>query len=162
MAVPIMSDTAATMTEELKDALARAGWKSGSFRGFLRTSRAGIEFQVGPARASRRAAEPDAETGLELRYHYKTEQTEADGEVDLPAHSDLAKIEDAMTSIYLRVHDKPDANRVFGNGRRSSSGAARAVSGPSAAAPTPSVYTSAPSADPKAEAEEAGQGAFDL
>ncbi len=149
-----------TMTEELKDALARAGWKSGSFRGFLRTSRAGIEFEVGPARAaSRRAGEPDPDLGLELRYRYKTEQTQADGEVDLPPNADLARIEDAMTSIYLRVHDKPDANRVFGNGRRSSATRVSASASPPLA---PSAYTSPVSADPLADAEEAGQGAFDL
>ena len=94
------------MDEGLQDALKRAGWKSGSGRGFLMTSRSGIEFQVGVGRTA-------GEGRLELRYRYKTAQTDVEGDVALPADAALARIEDEMTGIYLRIHEKPDVSRVF-------------------------------------------------
>lgn len=98
------------MNEALRNTLTSAGWKSGTHRGFLRTNRAGIEFEVGPERGG---------TGrLELRYRYRTETTNAEGEVALPQDTTRDRIEDAMTAIYLRVHEKPDPTRVFGQRRR--------------------------------------------
>jgi hypothetical protein len=94
------------MEEGLREALKRAGWRSGSTRGFLMTSRAGIEFQVGVGRTA-------GEGRLELRYRYRTSQTDTDGDVALPADATLARIEDEMTGIYLRIHEKPDVSRVF-------------------------------------------------
>jgi hypothetical protein len=94
------------MNEILITTLKTAGWKPGTFRGFLRTNRAGIEFEVGPARGS--------EDRLELRYRYRTETTNTEGDVALPPDATREKIEDVMTGIYLRIHEKPDPTRVFG------------------------------------------------
>jgi hypothetical protein len=94
------------MDEGLREMLKRAGWRSGSTRGFLMTSRAGIEFQVGVGRTA-------GEGRLELRYRYRTSQTDTDGDVALPADVTLARIEDEMTGIYLRIHERPDVSRVF-------------------------------------------------
>ena len=94
------------MDDWLNETLKRAGWRSGSSRGFLMTSRSGIEFQVGVGRTA-------GEGRLELRYHYKTAQTEVEGDVALPSDATLARIEDEMTGIYLRIHEKPDVSRVF-------------------------------------------------
>jgi hypothetical protein len=94
------------MDEALREALKRAGWKTGSLRGFLMTSRSGIEFQVGAGRTA-------GEGRLELRYRYRTAHTDSDGDVALPADATLARIEDEMTGIYLRIHEKPDVSRVF-------------------------------------------------
>jgi hypothetical protein len=93
----------------LETALIAAGWKSGTHRGFRATSRAGIEFEVGEVRGE--------EGRLALRYRYHTASTNAEGEVALPADSSLARVQDAMTEIYLRIHEKPDPTRVFGGGK---------------------------------------------
>lgn len=127
------------MDDALKSELKTAGWRSGTHKGFLMTSRSGIEFQVGQGRG--------AEAGrLELRYRYRTERTNAEGEVALPEGATRAAIEDAMTGVYLRVHEKPDPTRVFGGSRRRSS----------FANPAP------PSATAAETPPEAGQGALDL
>ncbi|MES2464101.1 MAG: hypothetical protein V4671_26305, partial [Armatimonadota bacterium] len=94
---------------------------------------AGIEFQVGIGRTA-------GEGRLELRYRYRTAQTNAEGDVALPADATLARIEDEMTGIYLRIHEKPDVSRVF----RSRSGMASttrpaAHSGEGNTAPVPEV-----------------------
>ncbi|MBC8104289.1 MAG: hypothetical protein H7Z41_17070 [Cytophagales bacterium] len=94
------------MDELLREALKRAGWRSGTHRGFLMTGRAGIEFQVGAGRTA-------GEGRLELRYRYRTAQSSAEGDVALPSDATLARIEDEMTAIYLRIHEKPDVSRVF-------------------------------------------------
>src|SRR5690242_12396040 len=117
------------MNETLVNILKNAGWKPGTFRGFLRTNRAGIEFEVGPARGE--------EGRLELRYRYRSETTSKEGDVSLPSDTTREKIEDAMTAIYLRVHDKPDPTRVFGMRRRSSAKPA-----------TPSTPDNPPAPDP--------------
>lgn len=97
------------MNLSLEAALTAAGWKSGTHRGFRATNRAGIEFEVGEVRGE--------QGRLALRYRYHTATTHADGEVSLPADATLARIHDSMTEIYLRVHEKPDATRVFGGGK---------------------------------------------
>lgn len=98
------------MDEVLQSALKGAGWSHGLRRGSLRTFRAGIEFEVGPLAGD--------EARLELKYSYRTERTFAEGEVPLPDNAGKAAIEDAMTGIYQRVHEKPDPSRVFGGGKR--------------------------------------------
>ena len=128
------------MDEGLRDALKRAGWKSGSGRGFLMTSRSGIEFQVGIGRTA-------GEGRLELRYRYKTAQTDTEGDVALPADVTLARIEDEMTGIYLRIHEKPDVSRVF---RSRSAGAAT---------PKPSAT---PQTSPSPIVKKFGQGELDF
>lgn len=130
------------MEETLRTALKSAGWRSGTHRGFLMTSRAGIEFQVGESRAAGAGR-------LELRYRYHTEQTNAEGSETLPGDASLERILDAMTSIYLRVHERPDVSRVFG------SRASAARRPPSLAAPNRSP-------EPAPMLEEMGQGALDL
>jgi hypothetical protein len=99
------------MTDALKNELRRAGWKPGTYKGFWRASRAGIEFQVGssPALGSDRLA---------LRYQYRTERTDTGGEVALPGDATLAQVEDALADVYWRIHEKPDVTRVFGQRRR--------------------------------------------
>lgn len=123
------------MNDALKTRLSGLGWKSGTFRGYLLTRRAGIEFELGPSRGG--------DERLTLIYRYHTEQTHTEGEEALPADTDLPRLYDAMTSIYLRIHEKPDASRVFGGGRR-----------PRASAPAPA--TEAPPTPP------VGQGSLDL
>ena len=109
------------MDEGLREILKRAGWRSGSSRGFLMTNRSGIDFQVGVGRTA-------GEGRLELRYRYRTAQTDAEGDVALPADVTLARIEDEMTGIYLRIHEKPDVSRVF-RSRSASAAAPRPSSG---------------------------------
>lgn len=95
------------------------------------TRRAGIEFEIGPSRGG--------DGRLTLRYRYHTETTNTEGEENLPGESDLARIYDAMTSIYLRIHERPDPSRVFGGGRR------RSESSTAPAAPsTPTTPTTDP------------------
>ena len=137
------------MNEHLRLALQSAGWRSGTYKGFLMSSRVGIEFQVGPAR---KTAGEETEPRLELRYRYHTETTHADGEVNLPADANKAQIEDAMTSIYQRVHEKPDMSRVFGKSRKTPRQAAPGSAAPSFVDPAP----------PTVSPEEAGQATFDL
>lgn len=128
------------MDDALKTELKAGGWRSGTHKGFLMTSRAGIEFQVGAGRG--------AEAGrLELRYRYRTETTNAEGEVALPEGATRSAIEDAMTGIYLRVHEKPDPTRVFGGTRRRSSSSSAAPASPAAPVEPP---------------PETGQGALEL
>ncbi len=98
------------MNALLQNELRAAGWSPGSRRQSVRTNRAGIEFEVGPA--------PGSDNRLELRYRYHTERTRADGEVPLPDGAGRTEIEDAMTGIYQRVHEKPDMSRVFGGGKK--------------------------------------------
>lgn len=121
------------MEDWLREALKRAGWRSGSTRGFLMTSRSGIEFQVGVGRTA-------GEGRLELRYRYRTAQTDTDGDVALPADATLARIEDEMTGIYLRIHEKPDVSRVF----RSRSAAAPRPSPQSSDKPAPTAVKETP------------------
>lgn len=123
------------MNELLRAQLRSAGWQPGTFRGFLMVRRAGIEFQVGPARASKTDG-PDAPARLELRYRYVTEGTRAEGEEVLPGGAGMREIEDAMTGIYLRVHERPDVTRVFGSRRRIGAGGPPAGTRP-AASPEP-------------------------
>lgn len=100
------------MNEGLREQLKRAGWRSSDrYKGFVQTRRAGIEFDLGQARPN--------DDRLELRYRYVTERTNAEGTVDLPAGVTPERIGDAMTTIYLRVHERPDPTRVFGGRRRS-------------------------------------------
>ena len=138
------------MNEMLRLALQSGGWKSGTHKGFLLSSRAGIEFQVGPAR---KTTGENGEARLELRYAYHTETTHAEGEVVLPSTAGKAEIEDAMTGIYQRVHEKPDMSRVFGRGRKTrqqvaaSSAQTTGDTSPPASPPTPA---------------ELGQGSFEL
>ncbi len=128
------------MNETLEKALQSSGWRSGTHRGFRATNRAGIDFEVGEARGE--------QGRLVLRYRYHTTSTNAEGEVALPANADLARIQDAMTEVYLRVHEKPDPTRVFGGGKRR-------------AAPPPT--SPAPTASPAAPEEPLpNQGALDL
>lgn len=98
------------MRETLEIALKAAGWTSGTYRGYRMTRRAGIEFEVGEARGG--------QGRLVLLYRYRTDASRAEGEVDLPEDAQLDRILDAMTEVYLRVHEKPDPTRVFGGGRR--------------------------------------------
>ena len=133
------------MDDALRTELKSAGWRSGTHKGFLMTSRAGIEFQVGRGRG--------AEAGrLELRYRYRTETTNAEGEVALPEDATRSAIEDAMTGIYLRVHEKPDPTRVFGGRRRGARGGG--VSGPAQRQSAPAGAGEEPA--------DAGQGALEL
>jgi hypothetical protein len=103
------------MDDGLREILKRAGWRSGSSRGFLMTNRSGIDFQVGVGRTA-------GEGRLELRYRYRTAQTDTEGDVALPVDATLARIEDEMTGIYLRIHEKPDVSRVFRSRSASASG----------------------------------------
>jgi hypothetical protein len=99
------------MNPVLQSTLKAAGWRPGVRRASLATNRASIEFEIAEDRG----------TGgrLELRYRYHTAATQAEGDVSLPADADRAAIEDAMTTIYLRVHERPDPSRVFGGRKRS-------------------------------------------
>ncbi len=97
------------MNPDLQAALRAAGWHSGVRRASLATNRAGIEFEI--------AAERGTDARLELRYRYRTPNTAVEGDITLPAEADRAAIEDAMTGIYLRIHERPDPSRVFGGGR---------------------------------------------
>ena len=110
------------------------------------SNRVGIEFQVGP---SRKSAGENEEPRLELRYRYHTETTHSEGEVILSPHADKAEIEDAMTGIYQRVHEKPDMSRVFGRARKTRQN-------PASAKPVPSDTS------PAMSPEEAGQAALDF
>jgi len=122
------------MFDTLHDDLQKRGWQPGTYRGFLRQVRGGFEWQVGFGRSG----------SLELRWVYK----EQSGDTVLPANAGRTELEDIMTGIYLRVHDKPDVTRVFGGGKRNGkSGAATAGAGATTDAPTP---------------EDAGQGAMDF
>ena len=98
-----------SMNPVLQAALKAAGWRSGMRRASFATNRVGIEFEISEARG--------AEGRLELRYVYRTATATAEGEISLPAEADRSVIEDAMTSIYLRIHERPDPSRVFGGGR---------------------------------------------
>lgn len=120
------------MFDTLHDDLAKRGWQPGTYRGFLRQVRGGFEWQVGFGRSG----------NLELRWVYK----EQSGEEVLPENAGRTVLEDLMTGIYLRVHDKPDVTRVFGGGKRGAK---------SGTAPVPA------SANP-ATPEDAGQGAMDF
>jgi len=98
------------MHDTLLDELRRRGWTPGNYRGFVRQLRGGIEWEVGVGRSAR----------LELRWKYK----DTTGEETLADAATRAAIEDAMTGIYLRVHEKPDPTRVFGNAKRGAAGTA--------------------------------------
>ena len=110
------------MNDALRAALRAAGWKSGSYRGFLRANRSGIEFEAG--------SRPGDEERVLLRFRYHTDTARADGEETLAGDVTLARIEDAMTAIYLRIHERPDPTRFFGSRRRSAQRAAAAVPPP--------------------------------
>lgn len=108
------------MNEPLREQLKRAGWRaSPRYKGFVQVRRGGIEFDLG-------CREQDADR-LELRYRYQTERTHVDGDEALPADATLARIEDVMTSVYLRIHEKPDVTRVFGGRRTAKPVLARGV-----------------------------------
>lgn len=97
------------MTDSLRQSLRTSGWRSSNrTKGFLQTWREGIEFQVG-----RRPGE----AGLELRYFYKTARTDAEGTVSLPADATSATVEDALSAVYLRIHDNP-IRRTLARGQR--------------------------------------------
>lgn len=113
-----MCDILYRMDEVLQSALRSSGWSHGLRRGSLRTFRSGIEFEVGPLAGD--------EGRLELRYSYKTAHTFAEGEVPLPDHADKSAIEDTMTGVYQRVHEKPDPSKVFGGGKRRANPSAEA------------------------------------
>ena len=132
------------MDENLRTELKASGWRAGTYRGFLLKRVAGIEFEVGPSRGG---AEEDGR--VLLRWRYKTEYADRNGEESVAAPANRARVEDAMTAIYLRVHERPDPARFFGGGRR------RTVS--SAGTPRPA----APAPEPTGE-EEAGQTSLDF
>jgi hypothetical protein len=134
------------MDDELRSALRNAGWRAGTRRGFYATSRAGIEFEVGDERGGGRIL-------LLYRYH-GSGGTNAEGEVALPADAPLARVEDAMTHVYQRVHERPDPSRVFG---RANKGTSRP-----AAPPPPRVTPPLADPPPTQTPEEAGQGALEL
>ena len=97
---------------DLREQLKRGGWRaSDRYKSFLQTRRAGIDFHLGPFSAT--AAR------LELRYVYVTERTNADGTVDLPADVSPERIGDVLTTVYLRIHERPDPSRTFGGNKRS-------------------------------------------
>ena len=124
------------MNELLKSRLTASGWRSGTLRGYLMTRRAGIEYEIGPSRGG--------DGRLTLVYRYHTETTHTEGEEHLAGDADQYQIYDVMTGIYLRIHEKPDASRVFGGGRRR----------PDPQRPTPATDGSSPP-DP-------GQGTLDF
>lgn len=119
------------MFDTLHDDLQKRGWQPGTYRGFLRQVRGGFEWQVGFGRSG----------NLELRWVYK----EQSGDTVLPLNAGRTELEDTMTGIYLRVHDKPDVTRVFGGGKRT--GRSGTATANAADVPTP---------------EDAGQGAMDF
>ena len=122
------------MFDTLHDDLVKRGWQPGTYRGFLRQVHGGFEWQVGIGRSG----------NLELRWVYK----EQSGDTVLPANAGRTELEDTMTGIYLRVHDKPDVTRVFGGGKRvAKSGTGSVGANVAADAPLP---------------EDAGQGAMDF
>lgn len=125
------------MFDTLHDDLRKRGWQPGSYRGFLRQVRGGIEWEVGPGRSGR----------VELRWRYKDQS----GEQALTEHATRAELEDVMTGIYLRVHEKPDPTRVFGGAKRQG--------------PRPGAIGSAPSPNAGGATtppEEAGQETMDF
>lgn len=131
-------DITQNMFDTLHDDLRKRGWQAGTYRGFLRQVRGGFEWEVGHGRSGR----------LELRWKYKsTGGLEQTGEQALSEYADRVELEDVMTGIYLRVHEKPDPTRVFGGGKRQ---------GPRPIAPT--VNTTTAPISP----EETGQGTMDL
>ena len=131
------------MDEFLRDQLKRAGWKPGRYKGFLQTRRAGIEFDLGL---------PRGEDRPELRYRYVTDNTNAEGAVALPADVTLERIGDAITSVYLRIHERPEASRTFGMGssRQRPRGAAPMPS------PTPAEAGDAPVTQLEMDLEDNG------
>ena len=131
------------MHDILRDQLKRAGWKPGRYKGFLQTRRAGIEFDLGQPRGE--------EDRLELRYRYVTENTTAEGDVTLPADVTLERIGDAITTIYLRIHERPEASRTFGMGSRQQRPRAAATPAPS---PTPAENPDAPVSQLQMDLEE--------
>lgn len=105
-----MNDSNAILREQLK----RAGWRSSErYKNFLQTRRAGIDFHLGPFGAS-----ATTNVRFELRYVYVTERTNVDGTVDLPVDVTAERVGDAITTIYLRVHERPDPSRTFGGNKR--------------------------------------------
>ena len=125
------------MREELK----RGGWRaSDRYKNFLQTRRAGIDFHIGPFGAS-----SDADR-LELRYVYVTERTNVDGTVDLPADATPERVGDVLTTIYLRVHERPDPSRTFG-GKRPARTAGAASLAPEKTAPSSEKDKSQPTLD---------------
>lgn len=124
--------------DELRERLKRAGWRSSDrYKGFVQTRRAGIDFHLGPLPPA--SSFPPAAERLELRYVYQTERTRAEGTIDLPGPAAIitpAQIGDAMTSLYLRVHERPDPSRTLGgSGARGSSSKSASSSAPSPPSP---------------------------
>lgn len=111
-----------------------AGWYAGSRRGSLATSRAGITWEIAPLRGS--------EGRWELRFSYHTDTTHAEGDVTLPPDADQAALADAMTGVYLRIHDKPDPSRVLGRVTT------RRPTRPASGTATPNVEHTPPPIDP--------------
>jgi|GEM_PF-5028313 hypothetical protein len=133
------------MNEELRTELKGSGWRAGTYRGYLMKRVAGIEFEVGPDRGA-----PEDDPRLMLRWRYHTESAHRSGEEAIPGVATRARIEDAMTAIYQRVHERPDPARVFGGRRRRTPAAPHA---PVAGAASP---------DTALDAEEVGQTALDF
>ena len=135
------------MDENLRTELKGSGWRTGTYRGFLLKRVAGIEFEIG---ADRGASEESGSDRLLLRWRYKTEYADRSGEETVPAPANRARVEDAMTAIYLRVHERPDPARFFGGGRRR----------PASGSPTSSRPAAETPAQP--DDEEAGQTSLDF
>ena len=96
------------MTDSLRRQLRTMGWRSSNrCKGFLQTWREGIEFHVG-----RRG-----ESQIELRYYYRSPHGEQEGTVSLPADATSATLEQALTDVYRRVHERP-LRRTLGGGSR--------------------------------------------
>lgn len=118
------------MNDGLREQLKRLGWRSSArYKNSLASQRAGIEFDLGAV----------GEDRVELRYRYMTERTSAEGAMDLPADVTLERIGDAMTGLYLQIHERPDPSRTFrlGSGKRR----VNAPAPPAAPAPAPSDDT---------------------
>ena len=117
----------------LRDQLKRSGWRSSDrFKNFLQTRRAGIDFHLGPL--------TEGADRLELRYRYVTERTNDEGTVDLNGELSVERVNDMMTAVYLRVHERPDASRTFGAKGRAAARSRTGASGP-ARAPEPDENT---------------------
>ena len=136
------------MNDALREPLKRAGWRaSDRYKGFLQTRRGGIDFHLGVPRS----ALPGETAALELRYRYVTPRTDTEGTVDLPiAAATPERIGDTMTTIYLRIHERPDPSRTLGGG------GSRKRSGVPAPVPSPNT-----GAAPFSEADT-GQTELDL
>lgn len=102
------------MTDSLRRQLRTMGWRSSNrCKGFLQTWREGIEFHVGR----------HGENQLELRYFYRSPHGEQEGTVSLPADATSDVLEQALTDVYRRVHERPLRRTLGGGGQRNRPGA---------------------------------------